>query len=158
MRWLFILFIILIIVFIILHNTLHYAEKKILYYPTKKCVWKPKIPYEKVYLNVKDVHDVCHTKGDRKMNKQQYDRWNENNIKATALMAYEMGTLQTQIGITKNKNEDDDGCSYENDAGTRCVIGILLTEHEIDVLKDHQLIHRCYYLHYYLLLLFHLFH
>ena len=69
-KWFFIFILVLILIFIAFYNILKWTEDKVLYYPSKKCVWKPRCKYKQVYINVDNCDDVCYSS--RKKKKGEY--------------------------------------------------------------------------------------
>lgn len=59
MFWLFVIALILVIL-IVVFSSVPWAEKKVLFYPSKKTLWTPNIPHESVYINVNHP-EIIHT-------------------------------------------------------------------------------------------------
>lgn len=63
MFWLFIIALILVVL-IFVYTSVPWAEKKVLFYPSKKTCWRPNIDHENVYINVnypeRHTYNRCH--------------------------------------------------------------------------------------------------
>jgi pimeloyl-ACP methyl ester carboxylesterase len=91
MRYVLLLFIILILLLIFSYNVINANEDKALYYPSRKCVWKPKTPYKSVYLNVNDPTDVC-SSIQRKKSGEYISAWHFDNFKGKPTVLFAHGT------------------------------------------------------------------
>ena len=64
MFWLLLIAIFLVLL-IVIYSSVPWAENKVLFYPSKKCHWKPDIHHRDVYINIKDekvyknIRDGC---------------------------------------------------------------------------------------------------
>ena len=79
-KWFLIFILVIVIILLTFYNILQWTEDKILYYPSKKSVWKPKVPYEQVYLNINDSEDICYHSKDRRSNAEYLSGWHFNNF------------------------------------------------------------------------------
>lgn len=81
--WILIFFIVVVLILIYIYNFINQHEDKVLFCPSKKKCWKPKIPYENIYLNRDDWNDYCHTKEEKekgeKGDKKYLSCWLFNN-------------------------------------------------------------------------------
>lgn len=78
MFWLLLIAIFLVLL-IVVYNSVPWAEKKVLFFPSKKSHWKPDIPYQDLYIDVKDPTTV-YTKRPKKNCKKHYiNGWYFNN-------------------------------------------------------------------------------
>jgi len=57
--WLFFIALFLVLL-IVVYNSVPWAEKKGLFYPSKNHRWQPELSYDNVYINVKNTNDVYH--------------------------------------------------------------------------------------------------
>lgn len=80
--------VIIIILFIFFYNILNWTEDKALYYPSKKMVWKPNNRYKEVYINVKDINDICYSKRDKKKKCDYIHGWHFNQFKNRKTILY----------------------------------------------------------------------
>ena len=78
-KWFFIFLLVLILIFIVFYNVLKWTEDKVLYYPSRKCVWRPDCDYVQVYINVKDSDDVCYSRRKKSCKKEYISGWHFNN-------------------------------------------------------------------------------
>lgn len=79
-QWFIILAIILALLFILMYNIINQNEDKVLFYPSKKRVWEPKIPHKTVYLNI-NSSEVCYSPKEKKKNKNYIECWHFDNFK-----------------------------------------------------------------------------
>jgi pimeloyl-ACP methyl ester carboxylesterase len=91
MTWIFIFFIVLILIFIFVYNVINQNENKALFYPSNRKHWKPKIPYENLYLNINNS-EVCHSKKDKKYGESYIHCWYFNNFKNRKTICFFHGT------------------------------------------------------------------
>ena len=87
-QWFLIFILILILIFIAFYNFLKYTEDKVLYYPSKKCVYTPDIPYHQVYINVNDPKDVVYKSKDKCKNCEYISGWHFNNYKGAKTILF----------------------------------------------------------------------
>lgn len=76
--------IILTIVFVLLvifYNILIWTEEKILFYPAKKHVWEPDIPYTELYINPNNFDDVLYCKTHKESQRSYVHAWHFDNFK-----------------------------------------------------------------------------
>ncbi len=64
MIWLFFIALFLVLL-IVVFNSVPWAERKTLFFPSKKRHWKPDIAHENVYINIDDPTKVYHTAPDK---------------------------------------------------------------------------------------------
>ena len=81
LKWVLIFFIILVLLLILIYNIINQNESKALYFPSKRRVWKPKVNYKSVYINVNDSYDVVYDRKDRKKNAEYISGWHFDNFK-----------------------------------------------------------------------------
>ena len=78
MFWL-LLIAIMLVLLIVVYGSVPWAENKALFFPSKKCHWKPDIPYQNVYIDVKNP-DIVYKKRPKKECKKRYiNGWYFNN-------------------------------------------------------------------------------
>jgi len=89
LKWFFIFIIIVVLLLIYIYNVINANEDKAIFYPTKRKLWKPDIPYKKVFINVNDENDVCNSK-ERKEGQEYICGWFFNNHpnKPTSLFSH----------------------------------------------------------------------
>lgn len=102
LKWLLIFIIIVILVLIYFYNVINQNEDKALYYPSKKCVWKPKYSYKTVFMNVNDRKDICYSSKDKKKNEEYISGWHFGNFKGKKTVIFSHGT-SIPITIKNNK-------------------------------------------------------
>lgn len=91
-KWGFIIFVVLIIIFIFIYNVIKQNEHKALFFPSHKKHWKPKIPYKNLYLNINNLNDVCHSPKEKKYNESYIHCWHFNNFKNRKTIVFFHGT------------------------------------------------------------------
>ena len=79
-KWLILIILFLIILFILLYNIVNHTEDKVLFYPSTKRIWKPKIPYETIYLNTNN-EEVCYSSSEKIKDNDYISCWHFNNYK-----------------------------------------------------------------------------
>nr|QBK91458.1 MAG: fermentation-respiration switch protein [Pithovirus LCPAC302] len=78
MFWLLLIAIFLVLL-IVVFSSVPWAERKCLFYPSKKNHWKPDIPYHDVYIDIKDPKNVYHRpKGDNYIHGWHFDNFPGN--------------------------------------------------------------------------------
>jgi pimeloyl-ACP methyl ester carboxylesterase len=92
LKWLIIFFIVVILILIFVYNVINQNENKALYYPSNKCLWKPKHSYETVFMNVNDRKDICYSSKDRKKGEEYISGWHFNNFKGKKTVLFSHGT------------------------------------------------------------------
>lgn len=78
-KWFLIFILVLILIFVVFYNVLTWTEEKLLYYPSRKNVWRPKINYKQVYLNLEDCDDVCYKSKEKQNGSDYISGWHFNN-------------------------------------------------------------------------------
>lgn len=79
-KWFLIFVLVLILIFIAFYNILKWTEDKVLYYPSKKCIWKPQCNYRQVYINVDDCQDICYSSLKKKKGYEYISGWHFDNF------------------------------------------------------------------------------
>ncbi len=79
-QWFFVFILVLILIFIIFYNILKWTEDKVLYYPSKKCIWKPQCNYAQVYMNVHNYEDICYSSRKKKKKNEYISGWHFDNF------------------------------------------------------------------------------
>lgn len=93
MKWLVLLIIILLVlIYIFIYNVINQNETKALFYPSKKKLWKPNVPYKHIYLNMRNENDICHDKRDKKRGEEYLSCWYLNNFKNSKTVCFFHGT------------------------------------------------------------------
>lgn len=89
MKWVLIFIVILVLLLVFVYNVINANEDKALYYPSRKCIWKPTVPYKSVYLNVNDKPDICSSK-ERRRSQEYISGWHFDNFpgKKTVLFCH----------------------------------------------------------------------
>ena len=59
-KWILIVVLIVILILVFIYNVVNANEDKVLFHPCRRMVWRPKVDYNSVYLNVNDRSDVCY--------------------------------------------------------------------------------------------------
>jgi esterase/lipase len=90
--WLFIFFVIVILILIVAYNVVNQNEDKALFYPSRRMKWKPKIPYNNIYINIEDYTDFCFRKEEKNKNKSYISCWHFNNFKGAKTVCFFHGT------------------------------------------------------------------
>ena len=78
-KWVLLFFVITILVLVIVYNVINQNEKYGLYFPSKKRVWKPKVNYKNVFLNVNNCKDVVYCSRRRKPGQEYIAGWHFDN-------------------------------------------------------------------------------
>ena len=79
-NWVIFFIILIILLLILLYNVVNWYEPHALYYPSKKRVWIPNVPYKSIYINVNDSSDICCSKN-KKKGCDYISAWHFNNFK-----------------------------------------------------------------------------
>ena len=80
-KWLIIFLLIIILLLILFYNIVNHNEDKILFFPSKKCVWTPKCDYREVFINVNDCKDIVYNEKHKKKDCEYICGWHFNNCK-----------------------------------------------------------------------------
>jgi len=92
LNWLIIFFIVVILILIYIYNVINQNEDKALYFPSKKCVWKPNYSYKTVFMNVNDRKDICFSSKDKKRKEEYISGWHFDNFKGKKTIIFIHGT------------------------------------------------------------------
>lgn len=91
-QWFLVFILLIILLLVVLYNVVNYVEPHALYYPSKKTVWRPKIPYKQVYINVNDVKDVVENKNSKNRKADYICAWHFNNFDGRKTVMFCHGT------------------------------------------------------------------
>jgi len=79
-KWFLIFILVVILILLAFYNILVWTEDKVLYYPSKKRIYSPKMPHKHVYINVSDPEDVCYYSRDKSKGYDYISGWWFNNF------------------------------------------------------------------------------
>lgn len=89
MIWLFFIALFLVLL-IVVYNSVPWAERKALFYPTKNRRWEPQTSYDNVYIDVKNPTKVYHRKPNSK-NREYINGWFFNEFPGNTCICYSHG-------------------------------------------------------------------
>ena len=90
LNWFLIFIVIVVLLLVFVYNVINQNEDKAIFYPTRRKLWKPDVPYKEVYLNVDDETDVC-SASERKSGKNYICGWHFNNFPGKACAYFSHG-------------------------------------------------------------------
>lgn len=90
MIWLFFIALFLVLL-IVVYNSVPWAERKALFYPSKKHRWEPKSEYENVYIDVKNPNKVYHRRPNKKRCDEYIHGWFFNQFPGRTTVLYSHG-------------------------------------------------------------------
>ena len=79
---------IFIVILIITYSSVPWVERKVLFYPSKKTLWKPDIPHESMYINVHDPSKNYNHRAHADKHRDFIHSWYFNNFPGKKTVLY----------------------------------------------------------------------